>query len=336
MSHRVVFPEPVYNVRRHGNPEWNSRVVRFTYTSLITPASVIDYDMDARTWTVRKEQVIPSGYDRTLYRSARLQATAQDGVQVPISLVWKEPLERDGRRPMYLQAYGSYGINFDPSFSSHYLSLLDRGFIVGIAHVRGGEEMGRRWYDEGKQKKKRNTFTDFLACAEHLVAQRYTSSDRLAITGGSAGGLLMGAVANMRPDLFRAVIAQVPFVDVINTMTDTTLPLTVGEFEEWGNPAGNRAEYDYIKSYDPYRNITAQAYPAMLVKTSLNDSQVMYWEPAKYVARLRAMKTDTRPLVFKINMAAGHGGSSGRYDKLKEVAFDYSFVLWQLGLDCGC
>ncbi len=327
MSHRVAFPEPVYNVRRHGNPEWNSRVVRFTYTSLVTPASVIDYDMDARTWTLRKEQVIPSGYDRTLYRSARLQATAQDGVQVPISLVWKEPLERNGGRPMYLQAYGSYGINFDPSFSSHYLSLLDRGFIVGIAHVRGGEEMGRRWYDEGKQKKKRNTFTDLIACAEHLVAQGYTSSDRLAVTGGSAGGLLMGAVTNLRPDLFATVVADVPFVDVVNTMLDPTLPLTVIEYDEWGNPTADESAYRYILSYSPYDNVAPRAYPHLLVTAGLNDPRVAYWEPAKWTAKLREHKTDDNRLLLRTNMGAGHAGASGRYDYLREVAFRYAFVL---------
>ena len=332
ISHRVAFPEPVYNVRRHSNPEWNSRVLRFTYTSLVTPASVIDYDMESQAWTLRKEQVIPSGYDRTLYRSARLLATASDGVQVPISLVWKEPLERNGQRPLYLQGYGSYGINFDPSFSSHYLSLLDRGFIVGIAHVRGGEEMGRRWYDDGKQKKKRNTFTDFIACAEYLVAQGYTSSDRLAITGGSAGGLLMGAVTNLRPDLFATVVADVPFVDVVNTMNDPSLPLTITEYEEWGNP-GIAEQYAWIRPYSPYDNLAAKAYPSMLVETSYHDSQVMYWEPAKYVARLRALKTDPNPLVFRIHLgAAGHGGKSGRYDRFREVAFDQAYLLWQDGV----
>lgn len=331
MSHRVAFPEPVYNVRRHGNPEWNSRVVRFTYTSLVTPASVVDYDMDAQTWTLRKEQVIPSGYDRTLYRSARLQATAQDGVQVPISLVWKEPLERDGRRPMYLQAYGSYGINFDPSFSSHYLSLLDRGFIVGIAHVRGGEEMGRRWYDDGKQKKKRNTFTDLIACAEHLVKEGYTASERLAVTGGSAGGLLMGAVSNLRPDLFATVVADVPFVDVVNTMLDPTLPLTVIEYDEWGNPTADESAYRYMLSYSPYDNVARKAYPNLLVTAGLNDPRVQYWEPAKWTARLRALKTDENRLLLRTNMGAGHAGASGRYDYLREVAFRFAFVLDTIG-----
>jgi oligopeptidase B len=327
MSHRVAFPEPVYNVRRHANPEWNSRVVRFTYTSLVTPASVVDYDMDTQAWALRKEQIIPSGYDRTLYRSARLQATAQDGVQVPISLVWKQPLEQDGGRPMYLQAYGSYGINFDPSFSSHYLSLLDRGFIVGIAHVRGGEEMGRRWYDDGRQKKKRNTFTDLIACAEHLVKEGYTASDRLAISGGSAGGLLMGAVANLRPDLFATIVADVPFVDVVNTMLDPTLPLTVIEYDEWGNPTDDESAYRYMASYSPYDNVAARAYPSLLVTAGLNDPRVQYWEPAKWTAKLRELKTDDKRLLLRTNMGAGHAGASGRYDYLREVAFRYAFVL---------
>jgi len=327
VTHRVAFPEPVYSVRRHSNPEWNTSTLRFTYTSLVTPASVIDYGMDARTWTLRKEQVIPSGYDRARYRSTRLQATAPDGAQVPISLVWKEPLERNGQRPMYLQAYGSYGINFDPSFSSHYLSLLDRGFIVGIAHVRGGEEMGRRWYDDGKQKKKRNTFTDFIACAEHLVAQRYTAADRLAITGGSAGGLLMGAVTNLRPDLFATVVADVPFVDVVNTMLDPTLPLTVIEYDEWGNPTADESAYRYILSYSPYDNVAPKAYPNLLVTAGLNDPRVAYWEPAKWTAKLRELKTDRNPLLLRTNMGAGHAGASGRYDYLREVAFRYAFVL---------
>ena len=327
ISHRVAFPEPVYSVRRHSNPEWNTSTLRFTYTSLVTPASVIDYGMDARTWTLRKEQVIPSGYDRARYRSTRLQATAPDGAQVPISLVWKEPLERNGQRPMYLQAYGSYGINFDPSFSSHYLSLLDRGFIVGIAHVRGGEEMGRRWYDDGKQKQKRNTFTDFIACAEYLVAQRYTASDRLAITGGSAGGLLMGAVTNLRPDLFATVVADVPFVDVVNTMLDPTLPLTVIEYDEWGNPTDDESAYRYMLSYSPYDNVAPRAYPNLLVTAGLNDPRVAYWEPAKWTAKLRDLKTDQNRLLLRTNMGAGHAGASGRYDYLREVAFRYAFVL---------
>ncbi len=323
----MAFPEPVYSIRRHSNPDWRTATLRFTYTSLVTPASVIDYDVTARTWTLRKEQVVLGGYDRTLYRSARLMATAPDGAQVPLSLVWKEPLQRDGARPLYLQGYGSYGVNFDPAFSPNYLSLLDRGFVVGIAHVRGGEELGRRWYDDGKLMKKQHTFTDFIACAEHLIAGGYTSADRLAITGGSAGGLLMGAVTNLRPDLFHAVVADVPFVDVVNTMLDPTLPLTVIEYDEWGNPTADEAAYRYILSYSPYDNVVATSYPNMLVTAGLNDPRVAYWEPAKWTAKLRHLKTDRNRLLLRTNMGAGHGGASGRYDSLREVALRYAFVL---------
>ena len=332
----LPFPEPAYTVSPAGNPEFKTPTFRYAYQSFTTPQSVFDYDFASGQSTLLKETEVLGGYDRTKYTTERVMATAPDGTKVPVSLVYLKTLAKNGTNPIYLTAYGSYGLPSNVTFSSNRFSLIDRGVVYALAHIRGGGDLGKPWHDQGRMLHKKNSFTDFIAAAEHLIAQKYGAAHSLAIEGGSAGGLLMGAVANMRPDLFRAVIAQVPFVDVINTMTDTTLPLTVGEFEEWGNPAGHRAEYDYIKSYDPYRNITAQAYPAMLVKTSLNDSQVMYWEPAKYVARLRALKTDTRPLVFKINMAAGHGGSSGRYDKLKEVAFDYSFVLWQLGLDCGC
>jgi oligopeptidase B len=332
----LPFPEAAYSVSPGANPEFTTPTFRYTYTSFTTPPSVFDYDFATGQSTLLKETEVLGGYDRTKYTTERITATAADGTKIPISLVYLKTLVKDGTNPIYLTAYGSYGISSNVAFSSNRFSLVDRGVIYALAHIRGGGDLGKPWHDQGRMLHKKNTFTDFIAVAEHLIAQKYGAARSLAIEGGSAGGLLMGAVANMRPDLFRAVVAQVPFVDVINTMTDTTLPLTVGEFEEWGNPAGSRAEYDYIKTYDPYRNITAQAYPAMLVKTSFNDSQVMYWEPAKYVARLRAMRTDTRPLVFKINMAAGHGGSSGRYDRLKEVAFDYSFVLWQLGLECGC
>ncbi len=329
-SYHVTFPEPVYSLKRHGNPEYAATTFRFTYTSLVTPASVVDYDLVDRTWTTRKEQEV-RGYDRTLYRSARLLVPAADGVKVPVSLVWKDPLVLDGRRALYLQGYGAYGVSFDPGFSSNYLSLLDRGVIVAIAHVRGGEEMGRPWYDNGKLFHKKNSFTDFVACAEALVALGYTSPDRLVITGGSAGGLLMGAVTNLRPDLFAAVVADVPFVDVVNTMLDPTLPLTVIEYDEWGNP-GEEAAYRYIRSYSPYDNIVPAAYPAMLITAGLNDPRVAYWEPAKYTARLRAMRLNDRPLLLRTNMGAGHSGASGRYDFLREVAFKYAFVLQQLGL----
>ena len=280
---------------------------------MVTPSSVVEYDMAARTWTVRKQTEVLGGYDPSLYRSERLFATAPDGTRVPISLVYRLPLERDGPRPLWLNGYGAYGISFDPAFSSNSLRLLDRGFVVAIAHVRGGEEMGRDWYEDGKLLNKRNTFTDFIAVAEHLVAEGYTSPDRLVINGGSAGGLLMGAVTNLRPDLFAAVVAEVPFVDVVNTMLDASLPLTVIEYDEWGNPNDPEA-YAYIRSYSPYDNVEAKDYPHMLVTAGLNDPRVAYWEPAKWVAKLRATKTDQNRLLLQTNMGAGHGGASGRYD----------------------
>jgi oligopeptidase B len=332
----MPFPEPAYSVSPSGNSEFQTPTFRYTYTSFTTPSSVFDYDFATGRATLMKETEVLGGYDRTKYTTERVMATAPDGTKVPVSLVYRKDVAKDGKAPIYLTAYGSYGFPSNVTFSSNRFSLIDRGVVYALAHIRGGGDMGKPWHDQGRMLHKKNTFTDFIAVAEFLVAEKYGARHAIAIEGGSAGGLLMGAVANMRPDLFKAVVAQVPFVDVVNTMTDTSLPLTVGEFEEWGNPAGSRAEYDYIKSYDPYRNLAAKAYPAMLVKTSLNDSQVMYWEPAKYVARMRVLKTNTTPLVFKVNMAAGHGGSSGRYDRLKEIAFDYSFVLWQLGLECGC
>ena len=330
-EHLVAFPEPVYTVRPNENPEFETTLFRFSYTSLVTPNSVVDYDLAARTWTVRKQTEVLGGYDPSRYRSERLFATAPDGTRVPVSLVYRLPLERDGRRPLLLQGYGSYGYSFDPAFSSNALSLLDRGWVVAIAHIRGGEEMGRAWYEDGKLLRKRNTFTDFIAAAEHLVAEGYTAPDRLAITGGSAGGLLMGAVTNMRPDLFRAVVAEVPFVDVVNTMLDATLPLTVIEYDEWGNPNDPEA-YACIRSYSPYDNVEPKDYPHMLVTAGLNDPRVAYWEPAKWTARLRARKTDGNRLVLRTNMGAGHGGASGRWDYLREVAFKYAFVLDVLGM----
>jgi oligopeptidase B len=298
----------------------------------VTPSSIFDYDMDSRATTLLKEQPVLGGYDRTRYRSIRSHATAPDGVRVPISIVFREGLRRDGSAPLFLTGYGSYGYPFPISFSSNRLSLLDRGFCFAIAHIRGGGDLGKTWHDDGRMMKKKNTFTDFIACAEHLVAQGHTSPERLAIEGGSAGGLLMGAVVNMRPDLFRVVVSKVPFVDVINTMLDESLPLTVAEYEEWGNP-NRKDEYDYMKTYCPYSNLEAKDYPAMLVKTSFHDSQVMFWEPAKYVAKLRTLATGDEVLLLKTNMAAGHGGASGRYDFLREVAFDFTFVLRQLGID---
>ncbi len=329
-EHLVPFPEPVYTVRPYENLEFATAVFRFSYTSLVTPNSVVDYDMAARTWTVRKQTEVLGGYDPSRYRSERLFAGAPDGTRVPVSLVYRLPLERDGRRPLLLQGYGSYGYSFDPAFSSNLLSLLDRGWVVGIAHIRGGEELGRAWYENGKLLHKRNTFTDFIAAAEHLVAQGYTSSDRLAINGGSAGGLLMGAVTNLRPDLFTAVLAEVPFVDVVNTMLDATLPLTVIEYDEWGNP-NDPTYYEYIRSYSPYDNVASKDYPHIMVTAGLNDPRVAYWEPAKWTARLRARKTDRNRLLLRINMGAGHGGASGRYDYLREVAFKYAFLLDVVG-----
>jgi len=278
-----------------------------------------------------KQTPVLGNYDPKLYKSERLYATASDGTRVPVSLVYKKALKRDGTRPLLLQAYGSYGIPSNATFNSARLSLLNRGVIFAIAHIRGGGDLGKAWHDAGRMMNKKNTFTDFISAAEHLIAEKYTSKDRLVITGGSAGGLLMGAVTNMRPDLFKAVVSYVPFVDVMNSMLDATLPLTVAEYQEWGNP-NEKAAYEYMKSYSPYDNIAAKDYPTILVKTSLNDSQVMYWEPAKYVARLRATKTDKNPLLLKTNMGAGHGGASGRYDFLKEVAFDYAFILSQFGI----
>jgi oligopeptidase B len=333
-SHRVAFPEPVYSVFPTGNTEFETSLVRYSYQSFVTPPSIFDYDMDTRAATLLKEVEVLGGYDRTRYASERVYATAPDGVRIPISLLYAKGLVRDGAAPMLLSGYGAYGIPFNVAFNSNVFSLVDRGMVVAAAHVRGGGDLGKPWHDGGRMLNKRNTFTDFIACAEHLVAQKYTATDRLVIQGGSAGGLLVGAVVNMRPDLFKAAILLVPFVDVINSMLDESLPLTVGEFEEWGNPK-NPDEYAYMRAYSPYDNLTAQAYPAILVRTALNDSQVMYWEPAKYVARLRALKTDPNPLVFRINMAAGHGGASGRYDRLREIAFDYAFTLWQVGRATG-
>jgi oligopeptidase B len=329
-AHRVGFPEPVYAVHRSENPAFNSSLLRFVYTSLVTPATVVDYDMATRTWNERKRTEV-HGYEPSRYCAERVHATAPDGTAVPVSLVYRTPLTRDGRRPLLLLGYGAYGVSMDPSFSSHALSLLDRGFVVAIAHVRGGEELGRRWYEEGKLFAKRNSFTDFIAAAEHLIAAGYTSTDRLAINGGSAGGLLMGAVTNMRPDLFQTVVAEVPFLDVINTMLDPSLPLTVIEYEEWGDPNDPDA-YAYIKSYSPYDNIEAKTYPHMLITAGLNDPRVAFWEPAKWTARLRARKTDGNRLLLKTYMGAGHAGASGRYDTMQEIAFKYAFVLDTLGM----
>jgi oligopeptidase B len=328
----VTFPEPVYLAHPVQNYEFETNLYRFSYQSLLTPDSVYDYDVHASTRELKKQQPVLGGYDPSLYACERVEATAPDGVRVPVSLVYRKELVRDGSRPVLLEAYGSYGFPYDVDFSSERLSLLDRGVICAMAHIRGGGDMGKEWHDQGKMLQKKNTFTDFIACAEFLVGEKYTSRERLAITGGSAGGLLMGAVSNLRPDLFHLVVSYVPFVDVMNTMLDESLPLTVGEYLEWGNPNEKKA-YDYMRSYSPYENIERKAYPAMLVRTSLHDSQVGYWEPAKYVARLREMKTDKNLLLFKTKLdPGGHGGASGRYDRLKDTAFDYAFILGQFGI----
>jgi oligopeptidase B len=330
-SYRIPFAEPAYNAAPGSNPEFDQSDFRYTYESFITPRSVFDFDIATRVSKLRKQQPVLGGYDPSLYIIERLHATASDGTQIPISFVSRKNTPRDGSAPLLLYGYGSYGLSMPVNFNSNRCSLLDRGVSYAIAHIRGGGELGKPWHDAGRMHNKQNTFTDFTAAAEFLIARKYTSARKLIIQGGSAGGLLMGAVTNMRPDLFRAVISQVPFVDVLNTMLDASLPLTVGEYEEWGNPQ-IATDYFYMKSYCPYTNLTRQAYPAMLVKTGINDSQVMYWEPAKYVAKLRTLKTDSLPLLFKINMGAGHGGASGRYDYLREIALDYAFVLSQLGV----
>jgi oligopeptidase B len=329
-EHQVRFPEPVYAAEPGPNREFEAQQYRYVYQSLTTPQSVFDWDVASQTATLVKRTPVLGGYDPDEYVSERLFATAADGVKVPVSIVYKRGFPRDGSRPLHLYGYGSYGYSLPISFSSNRLSLLERGLAFAIAHVRGGGDLGKPWHDDGRMLKKRNTFDDFIACAELLVSLGYTRPERLVIEGGSAGGLLMGAVVNQRPELFRAVISKVPFVDVVNTMLDESLPLTVGEFEEWGDPK-DPEYYAYMRSYCPYSNLRAQAYPAMLVKTAFNDSQVMYWEPAKYVARLRTLKTDQQPLLLKTNLAAGHGGASGRYDYLREVALDYAFILVAVG-----
>jgi oligopeptidase B len=330
-AHRIEFPEPVYTAFVQANREFNTNKLRFAYQSLVTPNSVFDYDMDTRQRTLLKQTEVPGGFDKANYQSERIFATAADGTKIPISVVYRKGTKMDGKAPLLLYGYGSYGISMTPNFSSNRLSLLDRGVVYAIAHIRGGGELGEEWREAGRMMKKMNTFTDFIASAEHLIKQKYTSSDRIIIQGGSAGGLLVGAVVNMRPDLFKAAIAEVPFVDVVNTMLDATLPLTTSEYIEWGNP-NEKAAFDYIKTYSPYDNIKAQNYPVMLIKVSLNDSQVPYWEGAKFAAKLRATKTDNNLLLLKTNMGAGHGGSSGRYDLLKEIAFNYAFMLSQFGI----
>jgi oligopeptidase B len=329
---RIALPDPVYEVGFEQNPEFDTKTLRYAYQSLAVPRSVYSFDLKANTSTLLKEDPVPGGFDRTQYVTERIFATAKDGTQIPLSIVRKKDVAKDGKAPLHLYAYGSYGISMPTTFSPARLTLLDRGMIFVIAHIRGGGELGKAWHEAGRLGNKMNTFNDFIAAAETLIAQGYTQPSNLTIEGGSAGGLLMGAVLNLRPDLFKAAIVAVPFVDVLNTMNDPTLPLTITEYEEWGNPQ-IAEQYQWMKPYSPYENLEAKAYPTLLVKTSYNDSQVMYWEPAKYVARLRALKTDSNPVIFKIHLdAAGHGGKSGRYDRYKEVAYDAAFLLQQHGL----
>ncbi len=333
-THRIDWPEPVFTAFATPTPEFDTDKLRLSYTSLVTPSTVYEYDMKTKARKVLKREEVLGGYDPEQYHSERIWATAKDGVKVPISLVYRKGVKLDGTAPLWLSGYGSYGASSSVGFSPRNLPILDRGVILATAHIRGGGDMGKTWHDDGKMMKKMNTFSDFIACADHLVEKKYTSRDRLAIEGASAGGLLIGAVVNLRPDLCKVAVLGVPFVDVINTMLDPSLPLTIQEYLEWGNP-NKKAEYDYMKAYCPYTNLRPTAYPAMLVVTSLNDSQVMYWEPAKYVAKLRSLKTGTAPLLLKVNMAAGHGGASGRYDSLREQAFKKAFVLEQLGVHPG-
>ncbi len=331
-SKNINFPEPVYSAWLRGNPEYDVETFRYTYTSLNRPTTLYEYNIADGKTTKLKEQEVPSGFNPDDYVVERLWATAPDGVKIPMAIVYKKGLKRDGNAPALIYSYGSYGSSSDVYFSASNYSLIDRGFVYAIAQIRGGSDLGEQWYEDGKMLKKKNTFTDFIACSELLINEKYTSANKLAAMGGSAGGLLMGAVANMRPDLYQTIVAQVPFVDVINTMLDDSLPLTTGEYEEWGNP--NEEEYyNYMFSYSPYDNIKAQNYPNILVTGGLNDSQVLFHEPAKYVAKLRAMKTDNNILVLHMNMDSGHGGATGRYDGIKDIAFEFAFILKCVGID---
>jgi len=330
-EHYLNFGEETYTASIGYNPDFATNKLRYSYSSLTTPSSTIDYFMDTREKEVMKQQVVLGDFAPENYEAKRIWATAKDGTKVPISLVYKKGIDVNGDNPLLLYAYGSYGYSMDPYFSSARLSLLDRGFIYAIAHIRGGQEMGRYWYEEGKLLNKMNTFTDFNACAEFLIAEKYTSPKNLFAMGGSAGGLLMGAIINLQPELYKGVIAAVPFVDVVTTMLDESIPLTTGEFDEWGNPKV-KEYYDYMLSYSPYDQVEAKDYPAMLVTTGLHDSQVQYWEPAKWVAKLRATKTDNNILLLKTNMDFGHGGASGRFERLKEVALEYAFIFDLVGI----
>ncbi len=331
-EHYIDFGEAAYTASFNANPEYNSSTLRYSYTSLTTPASVYDYNLVSKDKKLMKQQEVLGGYDLKQYVTERLNATAADGTKIPISIVYKKGFEKNGTAPLLLYAYGSYGISMDASFSSTRLSLLNRGFAFAIAHIRGGEDLGRQWYEDGKLMKKKNSFTDFIDCGKYLVSQGYTSSEHLYAQGGSAGGLLMGAVVNMAPTLWHGAIAQVPFVDVINTMLDESIPLTTNEYDEWGNP-NNKEAYLYMKSYSPYENVEAKAYPNLLVTTGLHDSQVQYFEPAKWVARLRSTKKDKNILLLHTNMEFGHGGASGRFDYLKDIALNYAFLFALEGIN---
>lgn len=325
VEHYIEFGETAYTANFGGNPEYNSNTLRYSYTSMVTPGSVFDYNMVKKTKQLMKQQEVLGGYDAKEYTTERLLATAKDGTKVPISIVYKKGYVKNGKAPLLLYAYGSYGASMDAGFNGTRLSLLNRGFAFAIAHIRGGQEMGRQWYEDGKLMKKKNTFTDFIDCGEFLISKKYTSKEHIYAMGGSAGGLLMGAVVNMAPELWHGVIAQVPFVDVVNTMLDESIPLTTNEFDEWGNPK-EKAAYDYMKSYSPYENVEKKAYPNILVTTGLHDSQVQYFEPAKWVAKLRDYKTDSNVIMLHTNMEFGHGGASGRFDYLKDVALNFAFL----------
>jgi oligopeptidase B len=328
----VQFPEPAYTIEFDDNSVFETNIVRFKYSSLITPLSIIAYHMDTGEWETLKEDKIAGGYDKNSFATERISATASDGTQVPISIAYKKSIKRDGSNPTLLYGYGAYGANLDAEFSSYRISLLERGFVFAVGHVRGGSDMGREWYENGKVLHKKNSFTDFIACAEHLIQLGFTKKEKLAIYGVSAGGLLVSASMVMRPDLFKAVIAKVPFVDVISSISDPTIPLTTLEYNEWGNPVDFREQYEYMKSYSPYDNIQSTAYPNLLLVGGLNDPRVAYWEPAKFAAKLRELKTDDNLLLLKTNFHAGHAGSSGRYDFMKEVAFEFAFLIEALGV----
>jgi oligopeptidase B len=328
---RIAFPEASYSASLDDNPEYDMSVLRVGYESMVTPSTIYDYSVKDDALSVLKVQEVPSGYDAALYATERLLIIARDGTPVPVSVVYPKDFPRDGSGSLYLYGYGAYGIAIDPGFSTTRLSLLDRGFAFAIAHIRGGDDLGQQWYLDGKLEKRSNTFNDFVDVAKGLIALNYTAAGKIAIAGGSAGGELMGAVINSDPELWGAVVAHVPFVDVLNTMMDASLPLTPGEWPEWGNPIEDKAAFETISAYCPYSNVSAQAYPPLMVTAGLNDPRVTYWEPAKWVAKLRATRTNDATLLLKTNMGAGHGGKSGRFESLHEVAEEFAFILWQLG-----